>query len=98
MVAASNARIGQALSEYYPKLSVSGIVGSQAIAPAHLFEPQGFQPISVVGLRWRLFDFGAVAAEVKRARRANAEALLQYQSTALHACVAGEDAFSCLAQ
>ena len=76
MVAASNARIGQALSEYYPKLSVSGIVGSQALAPAHLFERQGFQPISVVGLRWRLFDFGAVAAEVKRARGANAEALI----------------------
>src|SRR5207244_9851719 len=33
MVAASNARIGQALAEYYPKLSLSGIVGSQALAP-----------------------------------------------------------------
>src|SRR5438132_5273225 len=52
MVAASNARIGQALAEYYPKLSVSGILGSQALAPAHLFEQQGFQPISVVGLLW----------------------------------------------
>src|SRR5438876_7561725 len=71
MVAASNARIGQALAEYYPKLSLSGIVGSQALAPGHLFEQQGFQPISVIGLRWRLFDFGAVAAEVKRARGAN---------------------------
>ncbi len=98
MVAASNARIGQALSEYYPKLSVSGIVGSQALAPAHLFEQQGFQPISVVGLRWRLFDFGAVAAEVKRARGANAEALLQYQSSALHAAEDVEDAFSLLVQ
>jgi NodT family efflux transporter outer membrane factor (OMF) lipoprotein len=98
MVAASNARIGQALSEYYPKLSVSGIVGSQAFAPAHLFEQQGFQPISVVGLRWRLFDFGAVAAEVKRARGANAEALLQYQSSALHAAEDVEDAFSLLVQ
>src|SRR5437762_1621524 len=98
MVAASNARIGQALSEYYPKLSVSGIVGSQALAPAHLFEQQGFQPTSVVGLRWRLFDFGAVAAEVKRARGANAEALLQYQSSALHAAEDVEDAFSLLVQ
>src|SRR5437870_1068386 len=98
MVAASNARIGQALSEYYPKLSVSGIVGSQALAPAHLFEQQGFQPISVVGLRWRLFDFGAVAAEVKQARGANAEALLQYQSSALHAAEDVEDAFSLLVQ
>jgi NodT family efflux transporter outer membrane factor (OMF) lipoprotein len=98
MLAASNARIGQALTEYYPKLSLSGIVGSQALAPAHLFEQQGFQPISVVGLRWRLFDFGAVAAEVKRARGANVEALLQYRSAALHAAEDVEDAFSLLVQ
>jgi NodT family efflux transporter outer membrane factor (OMF) lipoprotein len=98
MVAASNARIGQALADYYPKLSLSGIVGSQALAPAHLFEQQGFQPVSVVGLRWRLFDFGAVAAEVKRARGANAEALLQYQSSVLHAAEDVEDAFSLLVQ
>jgi NodT family efflux transporter outer membrane factor (OMF) lipoprotein len=98
MVAASNARIGQALAEYYPKLSLSGIVGSQALAPAHLFEQQGFQPISVVGLRWRLFDFGAVAAEVKQARGANAEALIQYQSSVLHAAEDVEDAFSLLVQ
>src|SRR5579859_4335369 len=77
LVSASNARIGQALAEYYPKLSLSGIAGSQALAPAHLFEQQGFQPVSVVGLRWRLLDFGAVAGEVKRARGANAEALIQ---------------------
>src|SRR5437667_4885507 len=98
MVAASNARIGQSLAEYYPKLSISGIAGSQALAPAHLFEQQGFQPISVVGLRWRLFDFGAVAAEVKRARGANAEALLQYRNSVLHAAEDVEDAFSLLVQ
>src|SRR3989454_3141381 len=98
MVAAPNARIGQALAEYYPKLSLSGIVGSQAPAPAHLFEQQGFQPVSVAGLRWRLFDFGAVAAEVKRARGANAEALIQYQSSVLHAAEDVEDAFSLLVQ
>ena len=97
-VAASNARIGQALAEYYPKLSVSGIVGSEALAPAHLFEQQGFQPVSVVGLRWRLFDFGRVAAEVQEARGANAEALLQYRSSVLHAAEDVEDAFSLLVQ
>jgi len=97
-VAASNARIGQALSEYYPKLSLSGIVGSQALAPAHLFEQQGFQPISVVGLRWRLFDFGRVASEVAQARAANTEALVQYRNSALHAAEDVEDAFSLLVQ
>jgi NodT family efflux transporter outer membrane factor (OMF) lipoprotein len=98
MVAASNARIGQALAEYYPKLSLSSIVGSQALAPGHLFQQQGFQPISVVGLRWRLFDFGAVAAEVKRARGANAEALLQYRSVVLRAAEDVENAFTLLVQ
>ena len=98
MVAASNAHIGQALAEYYPKLSLSGIVGSQAVAPAHLFEQQGFQPASVVGLRWRLFDFGPVASEVQLARGANAEALLQYRSSVLHAAEDVEDAFSLLVQ
>jgi NodT family efflux transporter outer membrane factor (OMF) lipoprotein len=98
MVAASNARIGQALAEYYPKLSLSGIVGSQAIAPAHLFEQQGFQPVSIVGLRWRLFDFGRVASEVQQARGTNAEALIQYRNSVLHASEDVEDAFSLLVQ
>jgi len=98
MVAASNARIGQALAEYYPKLSLSAVVGSQAVAPSHLFEQQGFQPIGVVGLRWRLFDFGRVAAEVEAARGANAEALLKYRSSVLHAAEDVEDAFSLLVQ
>src|SRR5207247_7592821 len=98
MVAASNARIGQALAEYYPKLSLSSIVGSEALAPAHLFQQQGFQPLSVVGLRWRLFDFGAVAAEVDRAEGANAEALLQYRSAVLRAAEDVENAFTLLVQ
>ena len=98
MVAASNARIGQALAEYYPKLSLSAIVGSQAVAASHLFEQQAFQPIGVVGLRWRLFDFGRVAAEVEAARGANAEALLKYRSSVLHAAEDVEDAFSLLVQ
>jgi outer membrane protein TolC len=98
MVAASNARIGQALAEYYPKLSLSSILGSQALSPAGLFQQQGFQPLSVVGLRWRLFDFGAVAAEVERAEGANAEALLQYRSVVLRAAEDVENAFTLLVQ
>ena len=86
------------LSTVVSNLSLSGIVGSQALAPAHLFGQQGFQPISVVGLRWRLFDFGRVAAEVEGARGANAEALLQYRSSVLHAAEDVEDAFSLLVQ
>jgi outer membrane protein TolC len=63
-----------------------------------VFEQQGFQPIGVAGLRWRLFDFGRVDAEVKQARGANAEALVRYRSSVLHAAEDVEDAFTLLAQ
>jgi NodT family efflux transporter outer membrane factor (OMF) lipoprotein len=97
-VAASNARIGQALAEYYPKISLSALLGSESETPGSLFRDEGFQPAVVAGLRWRLFDFGRVAAEVKQAHGANAEALIQYRSSVLRATENVEDAFSALAQ
>jgi NodT family efflux transporter outer membrane factor (OMF) lipoprotein len=95
-VAASNARIGQALSEYYPKISVSGFLGNEAISPGNLFREKGFQPSAVAGLRWRLFDFGRIDAEVRQARGANAEAILGYRSSVLRAAEDVEDSFSLL--
>jgi NodT family efflux transporter outer membrane factor (OMF) lipoprotein len=97
-IAASNARIGQALAEYYPKISLSALLGNQSINPGDLFREKTFQPTAVAGLRWRLFDFGRVDAEVKQARGANAEALVQYRSSILHATEDVEDAFNALAQ
>ena len=97
-VAASNARIGQALAEYYPKISLSALLGSQAVTPGNLFQGIGFQPTAVAGLRWRLFDFGRVDAEVKQARGANAESLILYRNSILKAAEDVEDSFSVLAQ
>jgi len=97
-VAASNARIGQSLAEYYPKISLSGFLGNEAISPGNLFLERGFQPSAVAGLRWRLFDFGRVDAEVRQAKGANAEALLQYRSSVLHAAEDVENSFTLLAQ
>jgi outer membrane protein TolC len=97
-VSASNARIGQALAEYYPKISLSALLGSQAISPGNLFQGIAFQPTAVAGLRWRLFDFGRVDAEVKQARGANQEALLQYRNGVLRATEDVEDSLNLLAQ
>jgi NodT family efflux transporter outer membrane factor (OMF) lipoprotein len=97
-VAASNARIGQALAEYYPKLSLSALLGNEATNAADLFRAKTFQPGAVAGLRWRLFDFGRVDAEVKQARGANAEALAGYRNSVLHAAEDVEDAFHALTQ
>jgi NodT family efflux transporter outer membrane factor (OMF) lipoprotein len=97
-LAASNARIGQTIAEYYPKISLSGLIGSEAISPGNLFREKGFQPGVVAGLQWRLFDFGRVDAEVKQAKGANAEALLHYRNSVLRATEEVEDSFSLLAQ
>jgi NodT family efflux transporter outer membrane factor (OMF) lipoprotein len=93
---ASNARIGVALSEYYPKFSFSGLIGSAATDTGHLFTGNASQWQGVLGLRWRLFDFARVDAEVSAARGKNAEEIAAYRQSVLRATADVEDAFSAL--
>ena len=95
-LAASNARIGEAISEYYPKFSLSGLLGSATTSAGGLFGGGGSQAQGVLGLRWRLFGFGRVDAEIANARGRNAEALAAYRLAVLRASEDVEDAFSAL--
>ncbi|CAP55049.1 putative outer membrane factor [Gluconacetobacter diazotrophicus PA1 5] len=97
-LAASNARIGAALGDYYPKLSLSGILGFQSINPQHLFTAPGFQAVGSGAIRWRIFDFGKIDAEVQQARGANTEALARYRLTVLHAAEDVKNSFTTLVQ
>jgi outer membrane protein TolC len=87
-----------AISEYYPKISLTGILGLDSLNSGHLFTSSAFQPAAVAGLRWRLFDFGRVDAEVKQARGANAEALIVYRVAVLRAAEDVENALASLAE
>ena len=91
---ASNARVGSALSEYFPKFSLSGLAGTATTARSTLFQDEATQMQGVLGLRWRLFDFGRVQAEVQAARGRHAEALAVYEQAVLRATEDVEDAFS----
>ena len=97
-LAASNERIGVALAEYYPKISLAGVLGFDSLNSGSLFTSGAFQPAAVAGLRWRLFDFGRVNAEVKQARGINAEALADYRQTVLKATEDVEDALASLTE
>jgi len=97
-LAASNERIGLAISDYYPKISLSGALGFDSLSTSNLFTPKAFQPIGAGSLRWRLFDFGKVDAEVAQARGENAEALAIYRQTTLKAAEDVENAFIALTQ
>jgi NodT family efflux transporter outer membrane factor (OMF) lipoprotein len=97
-LAAANARIGEAISDYYPKISLSGLLGFESLSADHLFTGSAFQPQATAGLRWRLFDFGKVDAEVAESRGAKAEALAQYRKSVLHAAEDVENSFTALVQ
>jgi len=96
-LAASNERIGAAISGYYPKISLSGALGVDSMS-GHLFASSAFQALGSRALRWRLFDFGKIDAEVAQARGANAEALVIYRRAVLRAAEDVENAFMRLAQ
>lgn len=95
-LAASNARIGVAIAEYYPKFSLSGLLGTATTTAGNVFTGGATQAQGVLGLRWRLFDFGRVDAEIAAARGQNAEALAAYRLAVLRASEDVEDAFSAL--
>jgi len=97
-LAASNERIGVAISSYYPKISLAGALGFDSINAGTVFNGQAFQAISGGALRWRLFDFGKVKAEIAQAHGAYAEALAAYRQTALKATEDIENAMMELVQ
>ncbi|MDU4993497.1 MAG: efflux transporter outer membrane subunit [Klebsiella quasipneumoniae] len=96
-LAASSARIGVAISEYYPKFSLSALLGSAtAVSGDNLFSAGASQSAGVLGLRWRLFDFGRINAQIDQAKGQEAEALAAYRLTVLRATEDVENAFSAL--
>lgn len=97
-LAASNERIGVAVAEYYPKISLAGVLGFDSLNSGSLFTSSAFQPAAIAGLRWRLFDFGRVNAEVKQAKGANAEALIDYRQAVLKAAEDVENAVASLSE
>jgi outer membrane protein TolC len=97
-LAASHARINAAVTEYYPKFSLSGLLGTATTGASGLFGGDSIQAAGVLGLRWRLFDFGRIDAEIAAANGRNSEALAAYRLMVLKASEDVENAFSALTQ
>jgi len=96
-LAAANARIGIAIAEYYPNLSFSGLIGSAtSVSSGNLFSGGAAQAAAVLGLRWRLFDFGRIGAQIDMAKGREAQALAAYRLAVLRAAEEVENAFSAL--
>ena len=97
-LAAETARIGLAKSEWFPKLSLTGDVGSESVSLGQWFEPgSGFWSIGP-SLQWRVLDFGRVRAEVRAQTAVQEAALATYQKTALVSLQEAETALVTYAQ
>jgi NodT family efflux transporter outer membrane factor (OMF) lipoprotein len=97
-LAAANARIGEAVAEYYPHFSLSALMGFSTTSAASLASPGAAETQAIAGVRWRLFDFGRVGSEVAAAKGRHAEALTAYRLTVLQATEDVENAFAALAK
>lgn len=89
-LAGANARIGAAIADQFPKISLLGVVGLSANTASGLSD--GFTYGVGPSLRWRFPDFGGTAAGVDMARARHDEALAQYRGTVLDALRDAEQA------
>jgi outer membrane protein TolC len=93
-LAASRSRVQVAMSEYYPKLSLSAAVGFDSAQSSLLGQQSSVFGQGILGLRWRLFDFKRIDAEIASAKGQEQEALAGYRAAILRAGADVENSFS----
>jgi outer membrane protein, multidrug efflux system len=91
-LAASNAEIGVAVGDYFPKVTFTGTFGYEAKAPSGLgTSASRFYSIGP-GISWAAFDLGRVHARVAGAKARTNTAVAQYEQTVLKALEETENA------
>jgi multidrug efflux system outer membrane protein len=91
-LAASNAEIGVAVGDYFPKVTFTGTFGYEAKAPSGLgTSASRFYSIGP-GISWAAFDLGRVHARVAGATARTNTAVAQYEQTVLKALEETENA------
>ncbi len=93
-LAAANAKVGAAIAGYYPRVSLQSLLGWDSTSTAALFTSPAAEAQGALGIKWRLFDFGRVDAEVANARGAEAAALAGWRQAVLRACEDVENALT----
>lgn len=93
-IVGAKARVKTALGEYWPHVSIGGLLGFETNALASFGAGSTRTTQGFLGLRWRLFDFARINAEVAAARGEEREALAAYRDAVLRAGEQVETAFT----
>jgi outer membrane protein TolC len=97
-VVAAHAGVAVARAEYYPHVSLGGLLGVASLGTASIVSGNAVNAQGSAAIRWRLFDFGRVDAEVAAARGREREVLAQWRRAALGASAEVADAIAALAE
>ncbi|MEM9388498.1 MAG: efflux transporter outer membrane subunit [Pseudomonadota bacterium] len=93
-LAAETARVGVAVAELYPKFTLSGTIGLEALSVSSLTDSDsrtfGIGP----SVRWNLFDGGRTRQQIEVQSAVQEQALIQYERTVLGALEEVENAIT----
>jgi NodT family efflux transporter outer membrane factor (OMF) lipoprotein len=91
-LAAQTARIGVATADLYPKLSLTGSIGLEALSPGKVFSAGNESYGLSLPISWNLFDASRVRQNIKVQNARQEQALAQYEATILSALEEVENA------
>jgi NodT family efflux transporter outer membrane factor (OMF) lipoprotein len=89
---AATARIGVATADLFPRFTLGGLIGSQAIDSNALFERDSETRLVALGIDWSFLDIGRVRARIKAADAEAEGELARYEQTVLLALEDTENA------
>lgn len=89
---AATARIGVATADLFPRFTLGGLIGSQAIDSSALFERGSETRLVALGIDWSFLDIGRVRVRIAAADADAAGELARYQQAVLFALEDTENA------
>jgi NodT family efflux transporter outer membrane factor (OMF) lipoprotein len=84
-LAAATARIGVAVSDLFPKFSLTGQLGLQSLSASDWFTAGSRFWTAGPTVQWRIFDAGRIRANIQIQNARQEQALLNYEQTILNA-------------
>ena len=97
-LAAQSARIGVATAELYPKFSLLGSIGLEALDIGGFASSDGFTYSIGPAISWRIFDAGAIRRNIQVQTALQEQAMVRYESTILGALEEVENALKAYAE
>lgn len=89
---AATARIGVATADLFPRFTLGGLIGSQAIDTSMLFERDSETRVVALGVDWSFLDVGRVRARIAAADASASGSLARYEQAVLRALEDTENA------